>query len=61
AHYNAVVRLDEEGAAKILRDHFASAAIQGRLDEIHRLWDLLLKRLQEKSARLQLARKLEQF
>ncbi|CAF4617870.1 unnamed protein product, partial [Rotaria magnacalcarata] len=28
AHYNAVVRLDEEGAAKILRDHFASAAIQ---------------------------------
>ncbi|CAF3226908.1 unnamed protein product [Rotaria socialis] len=61
AHYNAVVRLDEEGAAKIFRDHFASAAIQGRLDEIHRLWDLLLKRLQEKSARLQLARKLEQF
>ncbi len=32
-----------------------------RLDEIHRLWDLLLKRLQIKSARLQLARKLEQF
>jgi len=61
AHYNAVVRLDEEGAAKISRGHFASAAIQARLDEIHRLWDLLLKRLKEKAARLQLARKLEQF
>lgn len=34
---------------------------QARLDEIHRLWNLLLKRLKEKSARLQLARKLEQF
>ncbi len=28
AHHNAVVRLDEEGAAKIYRGHFASAAIQ---------------------------------
>lgn len=61
AHHNAVVRLDEEGATKISRNHFASSAIQARLDEIHQLWDLLLKRLQEKSARLQTARKLEQF
>jgi spectrin alpha len=28
AHHNAVVRLDEEGAAKISRDHFASTAIE---------------------------------
>lgn len=61
AHYSAVARLDEEGAAKIKRGHFASNAIQERLDEIHKLWDLLLQRLKEKTARLQLARKLEQF
>jgi spectrin alpha len=28
AHHSAVVRLDEEGAAKISRDHFAATAIQ---------------------------------
>lgn len=30
AHYNAVVRLDEEGAAKMSREHFASNAIRVR-------------------------------
>jgi hypothetical protein len=30
AHHNAVVRLDEEGAGKISREHFASVAIQVR-------------------------------
>jgi hypothetical protein len=34
---------------------FQSRAIQERLDELHRLWDLLLIKLAEKGLRLQQA------
>jgi len=39
----------------IREDHFQSRAIQERLDELHRLWDLLLMKLSEKGLRLQQA------
>ena len=39
----------------IREDHFQSRAIQERLDELHRLWDLLLIKLSEKGLRLQQA------
>lgn len=39
----------------INEDHFQSAAIQARLDELHRLWELLLMKLSEKGIRLQQA------
>ena len=41
--------------------HFASTNIQERLDELHRLWDLLMLRLAEKGLKLQQAQKLVQF
>ena len=45
----------------INREHYASTTIKERLDELHRLWDLLLRRLQEKGLKLQQALQLIQF
>ncbi|BFZ06026.1 hypothetical protein BsWGS_09066 [Bradybaena similaris] len=61
AHANAIQQLDETGHQMISEGHFASEIIQDRLDELHRLWALLLTRLAEKGTKLQQALKLVQF
>ena len=55
AHSNAIVNIDKIGHEMIREDHFMSVAIQDRLDELHRLWELLLRKLSEKGLRLQQA------
>lgn len=61
AHSNAIVSLDNTGQEMINQNHFASGEIQRRLDELHRLWELLLNRLAEKGQKLQQALVLVQF
>ncbi|XP_055377124.1 spectrin alpha chain isoform X3 [Condylostylus longicornis] len=61
AHSNAIVALDNTGQEMINQGHFASETIQRRLDELHRLWELLLRRLAEKGQKLQQALVLVQF
>lgn len=61
AHSNAIVSLDNTGQEMISQQHFASETIQRRLDELHRLWELLLSRLAEKGMKLQQALVLVQF
>ena len=55
AHSNAIVQIDRIGLEMIQEDHFQSKAIQEHLDELHRLWELLLRKLAEKGLRLQQA------
>lgn len=45
----------------INQEHFASVTIRERLDELHRLWELLLSKLREKGLKLKHALKLVQF
>ena len=45
----------------IQQGHYASETIRKRLEELHRLWELLLARLAEKGLRLQQALVLVQF
>lgn len=61
AHANAIVALDNTGTEMIEQGHFASDIIRARLDELHRLWELLLSKLAEKGTKLQQALKLVQF
>jgi spectrin alpha len=61
AHANSLDALDKSGAEMIDDNHFASEIIKERLEELHRLWDLLLKRLREKGLKLQQALRLIQF
>lgn len=61
AHSNAIVVLDNTGSEMIAAGHFASETIRRRLDELHRLWELLLSRLAEKGMKLQQALVLVQF
>ncbi|XP_014210997.1 spectrin alpha chain isoform X2 [Copidosoma floridanum] len=61
AHSNAIVLLDNTGLEMIDQHHFASDIIRKRLDELHRLWQLLLARLAEKGLKLQQALVLVQF
>ncbi|VVD02588.1 unnamed protein product [Leptidea sinapis] len=61
AHSNAIVVLDNTGSEMISGGHFASETIRRRLDELHRLWELLLSRLAEKGMKLQQALVLVQF
>ncbi|XP_074654192.1 spectrin alpha chain-like [Tubulanus polymorphus] len=61
AHANAIVELDNIGYEMINEQHYASETIQKTLDELHRLWDLLMLKLGEKGQRLQQALKLVQF
>ena len=42
AHSNAIVVLDNTGMEMINQDHFKKSEIRQRLDELHRLWELLL-------------------
>ncbi|XP_026468326.1 LOW QUALITY PROTEIN: spectrin alpha chain-like, partial [Ctenocephalides felis] len=57
AHSNAIVVLDNTGTEMISQGHFASDTIRNRLDELHRLWELLA----EKGMKLQQALVLVQF
>ena len=61
AHSNAIVVLDNTGMEMVNQDHFQKTAIIQRLEELHRLWDLLLSKLAEKGLRLQQALVLVQF
>lgn len=61
ANSNAIVQLENKGLEMINQDHFQKVAIQDRLDELHRLWALLLTKLSEKGLRLQQALTLVQF
>jgi len=61
AHSNAIVVLDNTGTEMIHQEHFQKGAIRKRLDELHRLWELLLSKLAEKGMRLQQALVLVQF
>ena len=45
----------------ISADHYAKVTIRERLDELHRLWELLLSKLGEKGMKLQQALQLVQF
>ena len=48
AHANAVEDLEKNGNEMIEYGHFASETIRERLDEIRRLWELLLRKLKDK-------------
>lgn len=61
AHANAIQVLDQTGNEMISQDHFASETIRERLEELHRLWELLLSRLRDKGLKLQQALRLVQF
>jgi spectrin alpha len=61
AHSNAVVVLDNTGMEMINQAHFAAEIIRRRLEELHRLWELLLSKLAEKGMKLQQALVLVQF
>ncbi|CAG7730992.1 unnamed protein product, partial [Allacma fusca] len=61
AHSNAIVSLDNTGQEMIQQGHYASETIRKRLEELHRLWELLLSRLAEKGLKLQQALVLVQF
>uniref|UniRef100_A0A0K8TCJ0 Spectrin alpha chain n=1 Tax=Lygus hesperus TaxID=30085 RepID=A0A0K8TCJ0_LYGHE len=61
AHSNAIVVLDNTGMEMINQSHYASEEIRQRLDELHKLWELLLSRLAEKGMKLQQALVLVQF
>lgn len=45
----------------LLKIVFIDVIIQERLDELHRLWDLLMSKLREKKTKLEQALKLVQF
>jgi len=61
AHSNAIVSLDNVGHEMIGQGHYASETIRKRLEELHKLWELLLQRLAEKGLKLQQALVLVQF
>lgn len=61
AHSNAIVSLDNIGSEMISQSHYASETIRKRLEELHKLWELLLSRLAEKGLKLQQALVLVQF
>lgn len=61
AHSNAIVLLDNTGSEMVAQHHFASYLIHNRLEELHRLWELLLSRLADKGLKLQQALVLVQF
>ncbi|XP_049820921.1 spectrin alpha chain isoform X3 [Aethina tumida] len=61
AHSNAIVVLDNQGKEMINQNHYESETIRRRLEELHRLWELLLSKLAEKGQKLQQALVLVQF
>uniref|UniRef100_A0A8C4X8M7 Spectrin alpha chain, non-erythrocytic 1 n=1 Tax=Erpetoichthys calabaricus TaxID=27687 RepID=A0A8C4X8M7_ERPCA len=61
ANSSAIIKLDETGNQMISENHFASETIRIRLEELHRLWELLLQKTKEKGERLLQAQKLVQY
>uniref|UniRef100_A0A8B9GPW3 Spectrin alpha chain, non-erythrocytic 1 n=1 Tax=Amazona collaria TaxID=241587 RepID=A0A8B9GPW3_9PSIT len=61
ANSGAIVKLDETGNQMINEGHFASETIRTRLQELHRLWELLLEKMREKGVKLLQAQKLVQY
>ncbi|KAK0146701.1 Spectrin alpha chain, non-erythrocytic 1 [Merluccius polli] len=61
ANAGAIIKLDDTGNLMITEGHFASETIRTRLEELHRLWDLLLLKTKEKGMRLLQAQKLVQY
>ncbi|KAL7376331.1 hypothetical protein ABVT39_005765 [Epinephelus coioides] len=61
ANAGAIIKLDETGNLMISEGHFSSETIRTRLEELHRLWDLLLQKTKEKGMRLLQAQKLVQY
>jgi len=61
AHANAIILLDEVGNDMIKDEHFNSQIIKERLDQLHKLWNLLLEKLKDKSLRFQKALLLGKF
>uniref|UniRef100_A0A8C8GAM4 Spectrin alpha, non-erythrocytic 1 n=1 Tax=Oncorhynchus tshawytscha TaxID=74940 RepID=A0A8C8GAM4_ONCTS len=61
ANAGAIIKLDETGNLMTSEGHFASETIRTRLEELHRLWDLLLQKTKEKGVRLLQAQKLVQY
>uniref|UniRef100_A0A8C8EVX4 Spectrin alpha, non-erythrocytic 1 n=1 Tax=Oncorhynchus tshawytscha TaxID=74940 RepID=A0A8C8EVX4_ONCTS len=61
ANAGAIIKLDETGNLMISEGHFASETIRTRLEELHRLWDMLLQKTKEKGVRLLQAQKLVQY
>jgi len=60
AHSNAIVVLDNTGMEMINQGHFQQSGIRARLDELHQLWELLLKKLAEKGLKSEKGLKLQQ-
>ncbi|XP_025060781.1 spectrin alpha chain, non-erythrocytic 1 isoform X7 [Alligator sinensis] len=61
ANSGAIIKLDETGNQMINEGHFASETIRTRLQELHRLWELLLEKMREKGVKLLQAQKLVQY
>ncbi|KAJ7409265.1 hypothetical protein BTVI_57146 [Pitangus sulphuratus] len=61
ANSGAIIKLDETGNQMINESHFASETIRTRLQELHRLWELLMEKMREKGVKLLQAQKLVQF
>ncbi|XP_015281943.1 PREDICTED: spectrin alpha chain, non-erythrocytic 1 [Gekko japonicus] len=61
ANAGAIVKLDETGNLMINEGHFSSETIRTRLQELHRLWELLLEKMREKGVKLLQAQKLVQY
>jgi spectrin alpha len=61
AHYQQITKLDDYGLGLIRMDHYARDKIQERLDDIHRLWEELRLKMNEKNIRLQQTLKLVQY
>ncbi|ESO95207.1 hypothetical protein LOTGIDRAFT_202396 [Lottia gigantea] len=61
AHANAIEILDQTGNEMINQQHFASQVIKERLDELWRLWKLLISKLNDKGTKLKQALRLVQF
>ncbi|KAH7638391.1 alpha spectrin [Dermatophagoides farinae] len=61
AHANAIAELDATGNDMISQQHFASEVIKQRLEELHRLWEMLMIKLNDKGYKLQQAFILVQF
>uniref|UniRef100_A0A3B4VBC9 Spectrin alpha chain, non-erythrocytic 1 n=1 Tax=Seriola dumerili TaxID=41447 RepID=A0A3B4VBC9_SERDU len=61
ANAGAIIKLDETGNHMMSEGHFSSETIRTRLEELHRLWELLLQRTKEKGMRLLQAQKLVQY
>lgn len=52
ASSNEIGELDNKGMEMIRQEHFRKVSIKKRLDKLHRLWELLLRKLAEKGRRL---------